>query len=304
MPALTDPDIFRNFLENLQTGVYVVDRDQKILFWNAGAERITGFLRQDVVGRYCRENLFASKDKTDSFAKEAAAAIETVLRDGKATTINVSFRHKEGHRVLVRARAVPIRNNHGSVIAAAESFEESIAVSMWDRRHERLSKYGCLDEETGTLNKSFVRLQLKELMHTYVEFKVPFSVICTRIDHMDDLKSTYGHKAVGAILRAVGQSVGNSLRPTDFWGRLDDRDFLAILPECNAQDVDKVGQRLKKAVGMAEIRWWGDNLSVTASFGGTTIRVGDTEETLLGRAERALIESATQGGNCVSLLVE
>jgi diguanylate cyclase len=154
------------------------------------------------------------------------------------------------------------------------------------------------------LNNSFVRLQLKELMLTYGEFKVPFSVICARIDHIDDLRSTYGHKAVGAILRAVAQSVGNSLRPTDFWGRLDDRDFLAVLPECNAQDVDKVGRRLKKAVGMAEIHWWGDNLSVTASFGGTTIREGDTEESLLERAERALIESATQGGNRISLLVE
>jgi two-component system cell cycle response regulator len=134
MSTLSDPEISRNILENLQTGVYVLDRDQKILFWNAGAERITGFLRQDVVGRFCRENLFASKDKTDSFAKEAAEAIETVLRDGKAMTNNVSFRHKEGHRVLVRARAVPIRNSHGSVIAAAESFEESISVSLWDRR--------------------------------------------------------------------------------------------------------------------------------------------------------------------------
>lgn len=105
-------------------------------------------------------------------------------------------------------------------------------------------------------------------------------------------------------MRAVAQSVGNSLRPTDFWGTLDDRDFLAILPECNTQDVDKVGQRLKKAVGMAEIRWWGDTLSVTASFGCTTIPAGDTDESLLERAERALIESATQGGNCVSLLVE
>jgi len=32
MPTLSDPDIFRNILENIQTGVYVVDRDQKILF--------------------------------------------------------------------------------------------------------------------------------------------------------------------------------------------------------------------------------------------------------------------------------
>jgi PAS domain S-box-containing protein len=130
MLALSDPEIFRTILENIQTGVYVVDREQKIVFWNVGAERITGFLRQDMVWRFCRENLFASKDKSDSFASAAAAAIVGVLGDGKPMTMNVSFRHKEGHRVLVRARAVPIRNGHGSVIGAAECFEESTAVSM------------------------------------------------------------------------------------------------------------------------------------------------------------------------------
>lgn len=304
MHALSDPEIFRTILENIQTGIYVVDRDQKIVFWNAGVERITGFLRQDVVGRFCRENLLASKDKSDSFATEAAAAILAVLRDGKPMSINVSFRHKEGHRVLVRARAVPIRNGHGTVIGAAESFEESIATSMWDRRHDRLSKYGCLDEETGTLNERYVRLQLHECLETFGEFKGPFSILCARIDRLEDLRATYGPKAIAAILRAVAQTVGNSLRPTDYWGRLDDKDFLAILPECSSADVEKVAMRLKRAVGTAEIRWWGDNLSVTASFGGTTVRADDTAETLLERAERSLIDSAAQGGNCVSLLME
>jgi PAS domain-containing protein len=44
MSTLSDPEIFRDILENLQTGVYVLDRDQNILFWIAGAERILGKL--------------------------------------------------------------------------------------------------------------------------------------------------------------------------------------------------------------------------------------------------------------------
>jgi diguanylate cyclase (GGDEF)-like protein len=206
--------------------------------------------------------------------------------------------------VLVRARAVPIRNGHGTVIGAAESFEESIATSMWDRRHDKLSRFGCLDPTTGALNDKYIRLQLHECLETFAEFKVPFSVICVRIDRVEDLRATYGQKAIGAILKAMAHTVGNSLRPTDHWGRLDDKDFLAILPECTGQDVEKVAQRLKRAVGMAEIRWWGDHLSVTASFGGTAVREGDAAETLLERAERSLIESAARGGNCVSMLIE
>src|SRR2546426_9517321 len=43
MPELQDPDIFRTILESLQTGVYVVGREGRILFWNQGAEKITGY---------------------------------------------------------------------------------------------------------------------------------------------------------------------------------------------------------------------------------------------------------------------
>ncbi|HEV3330434.1 MAG TPA: PAS domain-containing protein [Bryobacteraceae bacterium] len=41
-----DPSHYRAILESLSTGVYVVDRERKILFWNDGAERITGYLRR------------------------------------------------------------------------------------------------------------------------------------------------------------------------------------------------------------------------------------------------------------------
>jgi two-component system CheB/CheR fusion protein len=121
---LDKPEIYRRILESLQTGIYLVDHDQKILFWNEGAERITGHLRQDVLGRFCVEDLLGNRDGHDSFATDAADAIAAVLRDGKPVAVNVSLCHKEGHRVLVRLRAVAIRDSHGKAIGAAESFEE------------------------------------------------------------------------------------------------------------------------------------------------------------------------------------
>ena len=43
--TILDSKLFRNVLEGLHTGVYVIDRSGKIVFWNDGAERITGYLR-------------------------------------------------------------------------------------------------------------------------------------------------------------------------------------------------------------------------------------------------------------------
>ena len=52
MSVLADLEIYRTVLEHMQTGIYTVDCDQKIQFWNDGAENITGHLRQDVVGHF------------------------------------------------------------------------------------------------------------------------------------------------------------------------------------------------------------------------------------------------------------
>jgi len=304
MSELDNSAVFRTILESLQTGIYLVDHDQKILFWNDGAERITGHLRQDVVGRFCVEALLENRGGHDSFASDAAEAIVTVLRDGKPVAVNVSMRHKDGHRVLVRLRAVPIRNSHGTVIGAAESFEESLSVSSWDRRQGKLSDFGCIDEETGVLNRKYLFFQLQEHLTTYTEYRIPFSVLCIQIDQIDHFQATHGIRAVSAVQRAIAQTLGNSLRPTDYLGRLSDRLFLAILTECKGPEIENVAKRLKRMVGYTEISWWGDKLSVTASFGGATSIPGDTIESLAARSEDALLKSTVAGGNQLTVLAQ
>jgi PAS domain-containing protein len=48
-------DIHRRILESLQTGVCLVDQKRKVRFWNEGAEKTTGHLRQDVLGHDAQE---------------------------------------------------------------------------------------------------------------------------------------------------------------------------------------------------------------------------------------------------------
>jgi len=297
MSLFEDPAIFRAILESLQTGVYLVDREHTILFWNDGAERITGHLRQDVVGRSTRDEILAKNESGNSFVSDANEAILSVLRDGKPAVANVSMRHKEGHRVLVRLRAVPIRNSHGTVIGAAESFEESLAVSNWDRRQTRLASYGCLDTATGALTLGYLQAHIRENIADFVEYGVPCSAISIQVDEVANLKAKFGPGAVKGILQAVAQTLGNSLRPTDLLGRGKGTHFIVLLPECPGTEVDKVATRLKKTVTYAEIDWWGQDLSVTASCGVTTALAEDTPDTLVERVENALLASVARDAN-------
>src|SRR5438067_1256624 len=134
MPELQDPDIFRTILESLQTGVYVVGRDGRILFWNQGAEKITGYLRHEALGRFCRENVLAHCNDHNCVQCGVSCPIAGTLHEGKSSQGEIYFRHKKGHRVPVYLRTVAIRDPHGSVIGAAENVKRivhSSGIQWW-----------------------------------------------------------------------------------------------------------------------------------------------------------------------------
>jgi PAS domain S-box-containing protein/diguanylate cyclase (GGDEF)-like protein len=301
MSAFEDPEIYRNVLESLTTGVYMVDLERRIVFWNEGAEKITGFLRQEVVGHVCRENLLAEKENGQSMMTDAAKSLEEVLRDGKSVVAEASLRHKSGHRVPVRMQAVPIRNSHGSIVGAAESFAATITATEGDRRQQKLADYGYIDQSTGAPSSVYMESHLRESLLTFAELPIPFSILCIEVDGLDKLRSSFGPAALGTIQRVVADSLENSLRPTDFLGRWSQRQFLTILTDCSAQEILAVADRMRKIVSASKVKWWGDELELTASFGGTTARPGDTIESIVERAEKALADSVTAGGDCSTI---
>ncbi len=52
-----EKDFYKEIIDNLYDGVYFVDRDRVITYWNKGAERITGYSAEQTIGRACRDNL-------------------------------------------------------------------------------------------------------------------------------------------------------------------------------------------------------------------------------------------------------
>ncbi len=302
MPELKDPEIYQTVLENLETGVYIVDRNRRIRFWNEGAEQITGYLRQDVVGRFLREHLLATGDAVKDLDSDPDDPINLVFRDGKRSSMSVSILHKDGYRVPIVLRTNPIRNSRGEVVGAAESFEKNRAASDWTRRQSAFSDFGSLDVLTGVAAQSSMETQLRENLTAFAEHNIPFGILLIQVDHMDQFRASRGPGAVLTILRIVAQSVENCVRPTDLFGSWGENQFIAILLECKESEVALVGERVRRMIGRSEIEWWGDKFSVTSPVGGAGCRAGDKIESLIARAEASLKESIGKGGNCVTVL--
>jgi diguanylate cyclase (GGDEF)-like protein/PAS domain S-box-containing protein len=295
MPVAVDTAMFRTVLEGLRTAVYVVDLEGRTLFWNDGAERITGYLRQDVVGRVCGESFLCEAEGEEEESTGGLRPIAAVIRDGKTIEAQISLRHKNGHRIPVQLRAFPIRNARGAIVGVAESFEETISVSDWDRRHTKLATYGCLDQASGVLNHGMVESHLRENLGMFVAHPVPFCILCVEIDHLDKIQARDGPGAIAATIRVVGQTLENSLRPTDFLGRWQEKQFFAVLTECNEWEIVRAADRLRRMASASKIEWWGDFIPVTISLGATSAKAGDTVEGIVARAMQALRWRASRG---------
>lgn len=302
MPEFDDPEIYQSVLDGLQTGVYLVDRTRRIRYWNEGAERITGYLRQDVVGRFLRDHLLASGDDAKDLDSDPDDPLSVALRDGKPSILSVSILHKEGYRVPIVLRTTPIRGARGAVIGAVESFDRNRSASDWNRRQSAPTDFACLDELTGVPGRNFMETRLRENLNSFAQRRIPFGILLITVDHLDQFRASRGPGVVPTILRVVAQSLENCVRPTDLVGVWGENQFIAVLLECKESEVSIVGERVRRMIARSEIEWWGDRFSVTSPVGGAGCRDGDEVEMLIARAEASVKESIERGGNCITVL--
>ena len=292
MSELEDPEIFRNVLDSLQTGVSMADRSGKILFWNQGAERLTGHKRHEVVGRSCRDNILVNCNGQGCVACGAACPFTLTMREGKPQEAKMQLRHKEGHPVHVLMRIAPLRDSHGSIIGIAESFDEQKFESEREHNRHTLAAHGCVDETTRIPNHDFTQFHLSENLSSFARYHLPFGIILIQVDRLEHFRAAYGRQAGDAVLRVVAQTMGNAFRPSDFLGRWADDQFLVILINCGDSGVEQTWERIRKMVTCAGLRWWSDELSVTTSVGYATAQAEDTIESLLHRAQSSLHQSS------------
>lgn len=274
-------------------------REGKITLWSTGAEQLSGYLRQDVLGRLREEELWEQGGGENGGPRDERASPVGPMREARLSEAQLLLRTKAGRFVPVELQSVPLRDDLSRVLGAAKVFQPVCGPDAATRRQDKLGAFGALDPLTGLLNHSMIQAHLRESLSLHALYPVPFSVMCYSVDALPKIRERFGQAAVEATLRMVAQTTENALLQTDFVGRWLGEEFLAILPECGEADILKVSERVRKLVQRSEVHWWGDTLRATISIGATMAHDNDTVSSLVARAEQALRESSTGGGNRV-----
>lgn len=291
------PEIYRSILEGLPTAVYLVDRDRRILLWNRGAEELTGYLRQEVIGRSCRDDLLMHCDENQACLCGVACPLQKTMLDGHPRAAEVFLLHKNGNRVPVTVRAAPIHDEAGLLIGAVECFEKRPILLTVDVALRQVSQGASLDEVTGILGRAGILAGLQVYVANYTASPLPFGVLTIAVDGLDRLRHADGRNGVNAVLYATAQTLASMLGPNDMIGRWSEERFVAVVNGCTASTLLAAAGRMKRMASLDGVPWWGDRITVTLSMGGAVVRDGDTPETLVSRAEAALESGMPQTGD-------
>ncbi len=114
-------------LDSLSDGVYVCDRERRIVYWSTSAQRITGWEPGDVVGRLCLEDVLCHEDKDGHrLCGEEHCPLHRSMVTGVTTTVPVIVfaRGKDGRKIPMQVTAAPIRNESGEVVGGVETFRD------------------------------------------------------------------------------------------------------------------------------------------------------------------------------------
>ena len=140
---------YKEILDKVFDGVYLVNRERQITFWNKGAERITGFQASIVVGKKCADNILNHINNRGVCLCTDGCPLEATILDGQSRQAEVFLHHAQGHRVPIVLHAEPIKDETGKVIGAVETFTDNSALFTVEKRASWLQKQVDQDPITG-----------------------------------------------------------------------------------------------------------------------------------------------------------
>lgn len=288
---------YKEVIDNLSDGVYFVDRSRVITYWNKGAERITGYRSDEVLGRSCRDNLLNHVTAEGVQLCGHRCPVEACMEEGVPQEAEVFLHHADGHRVPVLIRAAPFHDEEGKIIGAVETFSSDLGDVAVRQQLRELRQQTRTDSVTGISNRAHLDGRLRALVAEFAG-KSNAGVIFLDIDHFKQFNDAHGHDTGDRVLRMVAATLKSSLRATDAIGRWGGEEFLGILYEVSSpESLRKTCEKLRTLVELSSLDLDGRGLSVTISVGGTLLHPDDTPESIVHRADELMYRSKQAGRN-------
>ena len=293
---------YKSVLDCLYDGVYVLDRERKIVYWNKSAERLTGYRSEEVLGHCCSDSILVHVDHGGNSLCQNGCPMAVALDDGIPREMEVYLHHKHGHRVPVLVRTTALFDDSNRIVGAAQIFSDNSRYRHIAEENHRLRDLALIDELTQVGNRRFGETRLREMAADARRYGWTFGVIFVDVDLFKECNDRFGHDVGDLVLRMVAQTLRNSLRSSDFVCRWGGEEFLCMIRNVGGAELTAIAEKFRILVQESMLHTEAATVRVTVSVGGTLAGDSESWPRFVARADQAMYESKRSGRNCVTIL--
>lgn len=197
---LLHKDCLLKIIDSANEGIYVTDRDRKLVIWNSKAEKISGYRSDEVIGRYCQDNILDHTDSMgNSLCKTQCPLHHAVEQNCSCGPEIIYLRHKDGRRIPVEVSTSPIVDNEGNVIGGVEIFEDVSSRLETERLlHEKKHK---LEAVLENIREGVLFIDARGRVNLYNQALVTLFGIDTELKSREVFSLPGSHRLRQAIFR-------------------------------------------------------------------------------------------------------
>jgi diguanylate cyclase (GGDEF)-like protein len=152
------------------------------------------------------------------------------------------------------------------------------------------------DQLTGIANRRRLSQVLEREIDRAERTGQPLAIAIFDLDHFKQINDRFGHNVGDRVLKRVAADASRELRHDDMLGRFGGEEFVILFPAAGAEVALKVAERVRERVELADAE-----PAVTISIGVAQLVPGETDESLLRRADEALYLAKSSGRNTLRL---
>lgn len=289
---LQSPELLELVLDALPVGVWIMDREGRIVHGNPAGQRVWSGARYVGAEQFGEYKGWWRDTGQPIEAGDWAAA--RAIRNGEASLDEeIEIECFDGTRKIILNSALPIRDAAGGIIGG---IIVNVDISERVALEERLRTAAEIDELTNTYSRRRFFELLNEEMERATRYQRPLSLVMFDVDKFKTINDQYGHMAGDQVLKVICEQVLAHIRESEHLARYGGDEFMLLLPETTLHDAAHTAERLRALLAGQSFEGPG---AVSCSFGACEYRPGTVAHEFVRRADQALYTAKSQGRNRV-----
>jgi diguanylate cyclase (GGDEF)-like protein/PAS domain S-box-containing protein len=274
---------------NIGEGIFVTDKNQKIISVNEAFTTITGFTQQDVYGKsayFLQTN--KSKVKTDYDSSSFARSVNSWQGE-------VWRRHKNNMDFPSWTTVSKVKDSEGEVAHYVHVFMD---ITHFKKAQDHLGFLAYHDPLTKLPNRLLLKDRIDHSLQNALREGSQAAVLFLDLDRFKGINDTYGHAVGDGLLKEAAKRIKNLVRKEDTVSRYAGDEFVVFMENIpDAKNPAKLAQKLIDTFSSpAYIK--GYRLKISTSVGISLFpQDGRDTDTLIKNADAAMYRAKKEGRN-------